>query len=212
MYSFIIVSIGSNNRSFLRIHFSKIWTHGCIQTGSWKISAYGKMDRRGIVMSCRHLLEVYRLWRVSFQLDIWNCTPNGFLKFQCVSRGPVTTKTRSTKRVPIKGTQAGQISTRKKGDDILTPPYEKGSLGHMSRARNPRIKSGGWRCHEDKCYFTDNFCTTQIFECLQDSSLITESDLQSFIKLYICFYSLKVKIFTRLFLLICQWMTWTGPP
>ena len=129
MYSFIIVSIGSNNRSFLRIHFSKIWTHGCIQTGSWKISAYGKMDRRGIVMSCRHLLEVYRLWRVSFQLDIWNCTPNGFLKFQCVSRGPVTTKTRSTKRVPIKGTQAGQISTRKK----VTVPHSNSKLTRSLR-------------------------------------------------------------------------------
>ena len=74
MYNFIIVSIGSNNRSFLRIHFSKIWTHGCIQTGSWRISAFGKTDGSGIVMSCRHLLEVYRLWRVSFQLDMWNCT------------------------------------------------------------------------------------------------------------------------------------------
>ena len=41
-----------------------------------------------------------------------------------------------------------------------------------SYARNHRIKSGGCRCREYICYFTDNFCTTQVFECLQVSSLI----------------------------------------
>ena len=123
MYNFIIVFIVTNNRLFSRIHFSKIWAHGCIQTGSWRISAFGKTVGRVIVVSCRHLLEVYRLWRVFFQRDIWNFN----------TRVQTDSWNGSKWRASRRGHGHADIRGKKVTVPhcIITPTFEKWSLGHM---------------------------------------------------------------------------------
>ena len=176
MYNFIIVFIVTNNRLFSRIHFSKIWAHGCIQTGSWRILAFGKTVRRVIVMSCRHLLGVYRLWRVSFQRGIWNFTTrvqryswNGS-KWRASRRGHG-----HAGRTDIRGEKVTVPHC------IPTPNFREVKPG--SYARNHRNKSGGWGCHDYKCYFANNFCIWMSASFTFDLEK-AQSDLQSFI--YLC--------------------------